>query len=93
MKYLLTILTIIVFLSGCNTTPSQPTEGYVQLQFDITEEGATDNIKVIKSVPSGFFDEEAKKSLSKWKYTPKVVNGVTVRQVDLKVQLDFTPQK
>jgi TonB family protein len=64
-------------------------EGWVRMSFDITESGTTDNIKILDSSPSGKFDSEAVKALSKWKYKPKVVDGIAVRQTDLKVQLDF----
>lgn len=93
MKYLLSVLTIAAFLSGCTTTASQYPEGYVQLRFDISEEGTTENIKVIKSVPSGFFDKEAIRALSRWKYEPKLENGIAVRQVGILVQLDFNSQQ
>lgn len=64
-------------------------EGWVHMSFDITESGSTDNITILESSPSGKFDNEAVKALSKWKYKPKVVYGTAVRQTDLKVQLDF----
>lgn len=64
-------------------------EGYVRMSFDISESGEPVNIKVIKSVPEQVFDKAAIKALSKWKYAPKVVNGVAVIQKGLKVQLDF----
>ena len=63
--------------------------GYVQLSYDIDESGRTANIGVIKSVPENVFDEVAKCSLSKWKYNPKLVNGVPVYQPGLSLQLDF----
>jgi len=64
-------------------------EGWVRMSFEITEYGIPDNIKVIDSSPPGTFDREAVKALSKWKYKPKVVDGIAVRQTNLKVQLDF----
>jgi protein TonB len=35
------------------------------------------------------FDKEAKRALRKWKYKPKVVDGVAKRRPGLTVQLDF----
>ena len=64
-------------------------EGWVRMSFDITEFGSTDNIKILDSSPSGKFDSEAVKALLKWKYKPKIVDGIAIRQTDLKVQLDF----
>ena len=42
----------------------QNVEGFVVLSFDITETGATDNVKVVKSVPAGVFDKSAKVALN-----------------------------
>ena len=71
------------------TQDSPPTEGWVKLSFEISETGKTENIKVIESSHSGYFEEEAIKALSKWVYKPEIVNGTPVRQFDKWVQLDF----
>lgn len=67
----------------------QGIEGFVQLEFDISAEGKPVNIKVVKSEPEGIFDEKAICALSKWKYAPKIENGVAVAQAGVKVQLDW----
>lgn len=64
-------------------------EGYVQMSFDINENGEPVNIHVLKSVPEHIFDKAAIKALSNWKYAPKAENGVAVMQKNLQVQLDF----
>lgn len=64
-------------------------EGYVQMRFDIDEDGEPVNIKVINAVPEKIFDQAAIKALANWRYAPKVVNGVAVVQKDLVVRLDF----
>lgn len=103
MKKDILIFLIAVLVTACASTlsygsetvasseskPKKAPEGWVRMSFDITESGATDNIKILDSSPLGKFDNEAIKALSKWKYKPKVVDGVAVRQTDLKVQLDF----
>jgi TonB family protein len=65
------------------------TEGYVVLQFDITETGATDNITVVESSPEGVFDKSASSALKQWQYKPRVQNGQALRQTGLLVQLDY----
>ncbi|MBW8182739.1 TonB family protein [Shewanella nanhaiensis] len=65
-------------------------EGWVQLNFDINAQGNTENISVLKSSPKGVFDQAAIKSLSKWEYRPKIVNGEAVHQHGQTIQLDFT---
>lgn len=64
-------------------------EGFVTLQFDITETGATDNIKVVKSSPAGVFDISAVKAMKQWQYKPRVQGGKAQRQTGILVQLDF----
>ena len=64
-------------------------EGFVVLQFDITEEGATDNIRVVESEPAGVFDKNAKKAFEHWEYKPRIQNGQAQHQTGLLVQLDF----
>ncbi len=66
--------------------------GYVQLSYDIDESGRPVNISVIKSMPDNIFDEVGKCALSKWKYNPKLVNGVPVYQSGLSLQLDFNAE-
>lgn len=65
-------------------------EGWVELSFTINEVGGVDDVEVIDAEPKRIFDREAKRALRKWKYKPKVVDGVAQRQPGLKVRLDFT---
>ncbi|MDO6620490.1 MULTISPECIES: M56 family metallopeptidase [unclassified Shewanella] len=58
--------------------------GYVQLEFDISQSGKVSNVAVIKSSPTGVFDQSAKDALSQWVYNESE-NGVKNAQV----QLDF----
>ncbi|MFQ3248384.1 MAG: bla regulator protein BlaR1 [Glaciecola sp.] len=62
----------------------QGLSGNVVLKFDVTPTGATSNISVVNSTPSGVFDREAKKSLAQWKYRPSEQGYQNVL-----VQLDF----
>ena len=64
-------------------------EGYVVMEFDITETGTTDNIKVIDSIPKGVFDDSAMTALKEWHYKPRIQGGQALRQTGLLVQLDY----
>lgn len=64
-------------------------EGYVVMVFDITQEGKTDNIEVIKSYPSDVFEIEAKRALSQWVYQPAEKDGVSVRSICHELTLEF----
>lgn len=96
------LLTLILSSAGVSATESencdsgypiaaarQGIEGFVQLGFDISTEGKPVNIKVIKSEPEGVFDAPAICALSKWKYSPKIENGVAVTETGVTVQLDW----
>ena len=71
----------------------QKIEGWVQLSFYIDKEGTPVNIKVIKSQPQQIFDNSAIKALSKWKYRPKIENGIPIVEKGLSVQLDYELNK
>ena len=64
-------------------------EGFVILQFDITESGETDNISILQASPPQIFNSSSIQALKRWKYKPKMEEGKPVRQNDIKVQLDF----
>lgn len=56
-------------------------EGWVKIEFTITETGAVINPKVIKSKPVRIFDREAIRAILKYKFKPKIVDGVGQTQV------------
>jgi protein TonB len=64
-------------------------EGWVKLQFDVTELGVVTNIIVLESSPSRVFDLSAKKALAKWRYKPKVVNTKPVISKGLMETIEF----
>ncbi|NQY48889.1 MAG: energy transducer TonB [Colwellia sp.] len=64
-------------------------EGYVILSFSINKIGGVEDVKVIEAKPKRVFDKEARRALRKWKYKPKIVDGVPLVQKGLTVQLDF----
>ena len=43
--------------------------GFVVMQFDISPQGAVNNIKVLKSSPTAVFDASAVKALQQWRYS------------------------
>ena len=58
---------------------SRGIEGWVLLEFTVTETGSVEDPKVIEAEPAGTFDEAAKKAVVKFKYKPRVDNGKPVR--------------
>jgi len=63
-------------------------EGWVVLRFTITATGTVENPEVIDSNPKRIFDRAAKRALKKWKYRPRIVDGVAIDRVE-EVKLSF----
>lgn len=53
-------------------------EGWVKVEFTITETGAVTDPNVVDSKPPRIFDREAIRAILKWKFKPRVVNGQAV---------------
>ena len=64
-------------------------EGYVIMEFTITETGSVTNIKVVEANPPGMFDRAAIRAMERWKYKPKVVDGKPVPRHGVRNQLTF----
>ena len=67
----------------------QGIEGWVQLDFDISATGKTQNIRVRDARPKGMFEMAAKRAVARWRYKPTVVDGVPRGTTGLQVQLNF----
>lgn len=63
-------------------------EGWVELEFTITEAGTVKNPVVI-ATSSAVFNRAAVRAIRKWKYKPKIVDGVAVERPGVKVRLTF----
>jgi protein TonB len=63
------------------------------LRFSIDEVGGVTDIEIIEAQPKRVFNRAAKRALKRWKYKPKVVDGKTIKQTGLTVQLDFSMEK
>ncbi|MBB1289854.1 energy transducer TonB [Pseudoalteromonas sp. SR43-6] len=64
-------------------------EGWVQLSFSISPTGEVIDPVVINAEPKRTFDREAIRAIKRWKYRPKVIEGVAQLQTGQTVQLDF----
>jgi len=63
-------------------------EGWVVLRFTITAAGTVKNPIVIDAQPARIFDRAATRAIKKWKYRPRVVDGVPVERTE-EVKLTF----
>ncbi|GAB2921610.1 energy transducer TonB [Rheinheimera gaetbuli] len=64
--------------------------GWVKLGFSIDESGAVTDVEVLEAEPARTFNKEAIAALKRWKYQPKRLDGVAIKQTGLQVQLDFS---
>jgi len=64
-------------------------EGWVVVEFTISKTGTVKNPRVLSAQPSSIFDREALKAIRKWKYNPKIEDGVPVERPGIKVKLKF----
>lgn len=68
---------------------SRGLQGWVMVQFTITPAGTVKDAKVVDAEPKGVFDDAAINAVSRWKYNPKVQEGVAVERRGIQVKLTF----
>ena len=64
-------------------------QGWVLIQFTISAAGTVKDARVVDAEPKGVFDDAALKAVARWKYTPKVEEGVAVERRGVQVKLTF----
>jgi len=64
-------------------------EGWVEVEFTVTERGTTGDVQVVASEPRGVFDAAAVQAVAAWTYRPRLVYGRPVAQRS-SVTLRFT---
>jgi protein TonB len=65
------------------------TQGWVKVEFTITEAGSVKNPQVIEAEPPRVFNREAIRAILKWKFKPRVVEGIAVERRATQI-IDFT---
>ncbi len=68
-------------------------EGFVELMFDITTAGKTENIRVIYAEPKGYFERNAVNVLAKWKYKPALDDGIPQPQRNQTTRITYELEK
>jgi protein TonB len=68
-------------------------EGYVIVEFSIGPDGTVKDATVLESEPASIFDRAALRAIRKWKYKPKVEDGVAVMRTGIKVRMPFELEK
>lgn len=60
-------------------------EGWVKIEFTITETGTVKDPKVLEAEPARIFNREAIRAILRWKFKPRVVNGKAVDRLATQV--------
>jgi periplasmic protein TonB len=68
-------------------------EGFVDVMFDVTALGTTDNIRIIYFEPSAVFNRAVIKAVQGWRYKPREENGNPVMTPDVRDRIRFTLEK
>ena len=53
-------------------------EGHVDIRFDVTKSGTTENLEILAYEPSTIFNRAVLKAVSRWRYQPRLVQGEPV---------------
>jgi len=64
-------------------------EGWVVVEFDVSETGHVENVVVVDAKPNRLFDDEAIKAAQKVRFRPKVVNGQPVPVKGVQIRIIF----
>ena len=64
-------------------------EGWVHVEFEVTETGSVENVVVIDAEPKGVFDSAARKAAEKFRFRPRVVNEKPIRVKGVKYKITF----
>ena len=68
-------------------------EGWVQIQFAITDSGTVRDPVVVAAEPAGEFEDAALKAIARWRYNPRIDGGVAVERVGVETVIRFTLAK
>lgn len=68
---------------------SRGIEGYVIVEFVVTKSGSVRDAKVVESNPESIFDQAAMDAALKFKYKPRVVDGVAMEVAGVQNKISF----
>ena len=72
-----------------NSALSRGIEGYVIVEFTVTRQGTVRDVVVVESEPSGIFDRAATQAAQKFKYKPRVIDGVAIEVPGVQNKITF----
>lgn len=64
------------------------TEGYCDMQFDVTPDGTPTNIQTI-NCSSSLFERTSARAIERWRYEPKIQDGTAVWRRGVRTTIDY----
>lgn len=64
-------------------------EGWVDLEFTISPAGTVEDARVIGANPPSVFEQSALRAVRRWRYQPRIEDGVPVAQPGIRVRIRF----
>ena len=68
---------------------SRGIEGFVIVEFVVTKTGSVSNAKILEAKPQGVFDRAALDAVAKFKYKPRVVDGIAMEVAGVQNKISF----
>lgn len=68
---------------------SRGIEGYVIVEFTVTKQGTTKDVRVVEADPQGIFDRAAIQAAQKFKYKPRVIDGQPIEVPGVQNKITF----
>lgn len=72
-----------------NSALSRGIEGYVIVEFTVTRQGTTRDAKIVEAKPANIFNRSAIQAASKFKYKPRVIDGVAIEVPGVQNKITF----
>ncbi len=64
-------------------------QGFVTLEFTVQPDGSPKDVRVINSNPRRMFDRAALRAVYKWKFKPRVEDGIAIEQHNMRYTMEF----
>ena len=61
----------------------------MRIEFTISTNGSVRDAVVVRSEPPGVFDEAALRAISRWRYNPRIENGIAVERKGVQTEIRF----
>jgi len=64
-------------------------EGFVTLEFTVQPDGSPKDVRILNSKPRRMFDRSAMRAVYKWKFKPRIEDGVAIEQPNMRYTMEF----